>query len=167
MLTHFFLSFLNSKDDFDKLLRTPQRITVGEEQKGQSFESKKKCTLWMSVQNQKPSYQKTLANGAFLERKNQCFRDLRIIQWNPTLSKNARKPVSKLLQAKEEQLPITAVVGTNNGGFILSSEDMRDSVQKAKSIFTRIPPEQYLQKTYTFIITDVQKNRFVASRKSS
>ena len=160
------LSQLNQAD-FDKLLKTPQRIAVGEEKEG---------TI---VRIQKDTYIVDIGakSEAFLPKdlaEKEHRTDEKIYAFITSISSNGihlsqktqESLQQKLIQAKEEQTPIEAtVVGTNNGGFILASENMRGFCPKSQIDIHTHPPEQYLQNTYAFIITDVQKNEFIASRK--
>lgn len=160
------LSQLN-QDDFDKLLRTPQRITVGEEQKGTVIRIQKELYIVDIGAKSEAFLPKDLAAKEHsINDKIDAFV-ISISSNGIQLSQKTQESLlQKLNQAKEEQTPIEAtVVGTNNGGFILSSANMRGFCPKSQIDIHTHPPEQYLQKTYKFIITDVQKNEFVASRR--
>ena len=163
------LSELSKMDqaDFEKLIRTPQKIAIGEERKG------------TVVRIQKDSYIIDIGakSEAFLakdlsEKEHVLDEQIRAFVTSITsdgihLSQKTHAHVQqKLIQAKESQTPIMAtVVGTNNGGFILSSSDMKGFCPKSQIDTHAKPPEQYLQQNYLFVITEVQKNEFIASRK--
>lgn len=155
------------QDIFDKLLKTPQKITIGEEIEGTIVRIQKDLYIVDIGAKSEAFLAKDLADKLHvLEGKIRAF--VTSISSNGIhLSQKTQESVQKkLVQAKEEQTPVEAtIIGTNNGGFILSLLDMRGFCPKSQIDTHTHPPEHYLQKTYSFIITEVQKNEFVASRK--
>lgn len=153
--------------EFEKLLQTPHKTTVGEEVEGTIVRIQKDLYIVDVGAKSEAFLAKDLAEKHHVVHE-QIRAFVTAISSNGIhLSQKTQERVQqKLIQAKEEQTPIEAtVVGTNNGGFILSSSDMRGFCPKSQIDIHTHPPEQYMQQTYSFVITDVQKNEFVASRK--
>ena len=153
---------------FDKLLQTPQNISVGQQIEGTIIRIEKE--LYILDINAK--------SEAFLWKENAESQDLSVnttitaivtsISSNGIhLAQNTKEQVSqKLVNAKTEQTPIEAtVVQTNHGGFILSAHDMRGFCPKSQIDIHPLAPETYLNQTLSFLVTDVNAKEFVASRK--
>ena len=160
------LSQLNQAD-FDRLLKTPHKIIVGEEVEGTIIRIQKDLYIVDVGAKSEAFLSKDLAEKQHLVHEKISAFVTSVSSNGIQLSQKTQESIQqKLLQAKEDQTPIEAtVIGTNNGGFILSSSDMRGFCPKSQIDVHTHPPEQYLQQTYTFLITDLQKNEFIASRK--
>ena len=160
------LSQLN-QSEFEKLLQTPQKTSVGEELEGTIVRVQKDAYIVDVGAKSEAFLAKDLAEKQHaVDEKIRAFV-ISISSNGIHLSQKTQESLQqKLIQAKEEQTPIEAtVIGTNNGGFILSSSDMRGFCPKRQIDIHTHPPEQYLQNTYFFVITAEEKNEFIASRK--
>ena len=153
--------------DFEQLLRTPQKTTTGEKTEGTIIRVQKDSYIIDIGAKSEAFLAKDLADSDLkLHDRIQAF--VTSVGSNGILlsQKTEENLLQHLLSAKETETPIEAtVVSTNNGGFVLSSGEMRGFCPKSQIDIHTHPPEQYLQKTYTFLITDVQKKEFIASRR--
>ena len=75
--------------------------------------------------------------------------------------------LQRFQEAKEQNKSIQAkVIGANQGGFVLLAENMRGFCPKSQIDIHVQSNETYLDQIFSFRITDIQKNEFVASRKA-
>lgn len=153
--------------DFEKLLKTPQKMTKGEEIEGTVIRIQKDVYIIDVGAKSEAFLAKDLSDNPL--KINDRIRAF-VISINSNGIHLSQKTEESLLQkftlAKEEETSIEAtVIKTNNGGFVLSCGEMRGFCPKSQIDIHTHPPEHYLQKTYTFLVTDVQKKEFVASRR--
>ena|GEM_PF-4697914 len=156
------------RSEFDRRIQTPQKTQVGEQVEGTVIRIEKEFII-IDI---------GAKSEAFLWKENTIETDVavqqRISAFVTSITSNgiqlSQKTQASLLQhlqeAKENQTPIQAtVISVNNGGFVLQSEDILGFCPKSQIDIHVQDGGEYLNQRFSFLITDIQKDEFIASRK--